>query len=44
VCPPITIAYLDSYYGVNMIHALFIWVFILLILGAHIDYENRSDF
>jgi hypothetical protein len=34
VCPPIAIVHRDSYYVVNKIHAIHIWVFVLLILGV----------
>jgi hypothetical protein len=34
VCPPIAIVYIGSYYAVNMIHGIKIWVHLLLILGV----------
>jgi hypothetical protein len=44
VCPPIDIVNTGSYCIVNMIHATYIWMFILLLLGIFIDYKNKSDF
>ena len=44
MCPPIAIVYIHSYHVVNMIHAPYVWVFIMFILGAFIECENRSDF
>jgi hypothetical protein len=36
----IAIVYIGSYYTVNMIHATYIWVFILHILGTFIECGN----
>jgi hypothetical protein len=41
-CPPKAIVYIDSYYAVNMIHATYIWVLMLLIVGVFIECKNRS--
>jgi hypothetical protein len=40
VCPPIAIVYIDSYHAINMIHATYIWVLMLLIVGVFIKCKN----
>jgi hypothetical protein len=35
------IVYIDSYYAMNMIHATHIWMLMLLILDAFIEFRNR---
>jgi hypothetical protein len=42
-CSPIIIDYIGSHYAVNMIHAIDIWVFMLLILGVFIGCGNRLN-
>jgi hypothetical protein len=43
VYSPIAIIYIGSYYAVNMVHAIDIWVFILFILDVFIKRKNRLD-
>jgi hypothetical protein len=42
VYPPIAIAYIGSYYALNMIYAIDIWIF-MLILDDFIKCINRLD-
>jgi hypothetical protein len=41
--PPIAIIYMGSYCSINMIHATYIWVLMIFIVGVFIESENRSE-
>jgi hypothetical protein len=41
--PSIAILYIGSYYVMNMIRSINIWVFMLLTLGFFVECENRSN-
>jgi hypothetical protein len=43
VCIPIVVVYIGSYYIVNMMHAIDIWMFMLHILGVLIGCGNRLN-
>jgi hypothetical protein len=40
--PPITMAYMESYYDKSMTHATYIWVLKILSKGAFIGYRYGS--
>jgi hypothetical protein len=48
VCPPIAIVYMDSYYATSMIHAMYIWVLIVMSMGVFeslpLEEENKKGF
>jgi hypothetical protein len=43
VCWPIANVYISSCYAINMIHATYIWVLMVLIVGVYIKFENKSN-